>query len=294
MSRLEYFGLPCEDDYATWLDLLHVAPSAQLLQRLGDFLEDYLREKNLSCYVLGVSGGIDSGFLAALLHARAIPFQPFSLVIQGNRPEEAERAAAICRAYGPTGASVPCLQTLTPLYDEVSSFLGRVFPGTTPIAEGNLKARMRMVFLYHAAQLLGGCVLSTDQLDEFLTGFWTLHGDVGDVSPLQVIPKTTEYALAGLLCESLKDPGPLRATIAATPTDGLGITPSDLDQLAISSYSELEGLFEEYFQLNNRHDQGISLPNDQDRLDRIRQTTVIKRFESTPFKRQGPMVFNPL
>ena len=57
-------------------------------------------------------------------------------------------------------------------------WFGLLFIGiVVGIATGNVK-----VFLYHVAHLHTGCVLGTDQLDELLTGFWTLHGDAGDVS----------------------------------------------------------------------------------------------------------------
>ena len=294
MIRPESMDVPREDDFGVWLALLEIEPSGELLDRLALFLRTYLKEHGLARFVLGVSGGIDSGFLAALMHARSIPFTPFSLVIQGNTPEEASRAEAICRAYGPQESFASRIQDLTPLYAAISSLFQNIFQNTTRIAEGNLKARSRMMFLYHAAQLLKACVLSTDQLDELLTGFWTLHGDVGDVSPLQLIPKTTEYELARMLCAELDDPAPLQAAIAATPTDGLGISSSDLDQLDVSSYREVEEIFREYFSLRNRRAQGIPLPEDEQRLAVLRQRTVVKRFEATSFKRQGPVVLNPL
>ncbi len=294
MARPESMDIPDEDNFSAWIELLEVPASRGLLDRIARFLQDYLKDNNLSCYVLGVSGGVDSGFLAALMYARSIPFQPFSLIIDGNTSEEAARAQAICKAYGFKDLALSHFQDLTSLYLAASDLFARFFQESNRIAEGNLKARSRMMFLYHAAQLLRGCVLSTDQLDELLTGFWTLHGDVGDVSPLQLIPKSTEYELAGMICDELDDPEPLRATMAAVPTDGLGISSSDLEQLGVSSYRAAESIFRAYFSLQNRRIQGIAMPEDNARLEVLRQKTVIKRFESTSFKRQGPLVLNPL
>lgn len=294
MARPESMDIPREDDFSAWLELLEIPASRELLDRIACFLRDYLKDNDLSCYVLGVSGGVDSGFLAALMHARSIPFHPFSLVIEGNTPEEIARAEAVCTTYGLKDSPFPSTRDLTSLYQTFSDALVRCFRQTNRIAEGNLKARSRMMFLYHAAQLLHGCVLSTDQLDELLTGFWTLHGDVGDVSPLQLIPKTTEYELAEMLCDELTDPTLLRATMEAIPTDGLGIASSDLDQLGVSSYTALEEVFREYFSLMNRRVQGIALPGEEERLCLLREETVVKRFEATSFKRQGPAVLNPL
>ena len=63
---------PRDDDYALWLELLEVKASGRLLDVLGDFLRDYLRSSGRKLYVLGLSGEIDSSFLAALLHSRDI------------------------------------------------------------------------------------------------------------------------------------------------------------------------------------------------------------------------------
>ncbi len=293
MRRSEYMVLPDDDDFHAWLQLFDVAATPELLEHLGDFLTDYLKEHHLTCYVLGVSGGIDSGFLAALMHHRNIPFKAFSLSIHGNAPEEVRRAEAICNAYAAADQVPPASHSLSSLYTSISDSLASVFPETSRIAEGNIKARSRMLFLYHAAQLFQGCVVSTDQLDELLTGFWTLHGDVGDISPLQVIPKSTEYALAGMLCDLLDDAAPLRAAMAATPTDGLGISSSDLDQLGVASYDELEDIFREYFALRIKATEGCFPEESAFRLQVLRQTVAVKRFESTGFKRRGPLVFNP-
>lgn len=183
-----------------------------LLDAIGDSLETYLRQSGLSMYVMGLSGGIDSSFLAAVLHWRRIPYLGFCLPIATNTPAEIERGTKVALAYAnpPAGVRHDPVQDFSGLYTEISRVFGEIHLTSTPLAEGNIKARIRMLFLYHTAQIHGGCVLSTDQLDELLTGFWTLHGDVGDVSPIQLIPKSAEYDLARLLCAKLADPGPLR------------------------------------------------------------------------------------
>ena len=53
------------------------------------------------------------------------------------------------------------------------------------IRKGNIKARIRMMYLYNVAQINKGLVLSTDNYTEYLLGFWTLHGDVGDFGMIQ-------------------------------------------------------------------------------------------------------------
>lgn len=60
----------------------------------------------------------------------------------------------------------------------------------TPIADGNIQARLRMIYLYNLASIHKGLVMSTDNQTEYQLGFWTIHGDVGDFDPIQDLWKT--------------------------------------------------------------------------------------------------------
>ena len=295
MAALPRMDCPQDDDYALWLELLSLKASSALLDAIGDSLETYLRQSGLSMYVMGLSGGIDSSFLAAVLHWRRIPYLGFCLPIATNTPAEIERGTKVALAYAnpPAGVRHDPVQDFSALYTEISRVFGEIHLASTPLAEGNIKARIRMLFLYHTAQIHGGCVLSTDQLDELLTGFWTLHGDVGDVSPIQLIPKSAEYDLARLLCAKLADPAPLQAAIEAVPTDGLGISASDLDQLQVDSYAEVERLFVDYFTLKARdRSQGL-LPEDRAACERLEASGPVRRFLASGYKRKGPALFDP-
>ena len=298
MSMYSTMICPDDTDYQAWLDLLQIRASGTLLQEIGDFLVKYRTDNNLDCYVVGLSGGIDSTFLAALLYSRNIPYLGFCLPIEGNAPEEIIRGEAAAKAYG-TAHLIPGVtemgrsQNLTDLYFAVSERFSGICPATTPLAEGNIKARLRMLFLYHMAQVHRGCVLSTDQLDELLTGFWTLHGDVGDVSPLQLIPKSVEYELAELLCNELDDPAPLQAAIKAVPTDGLGISSSDLEQLGVDSYVTVEKLFREYFQLKLVQGAGSLTEEQTQRMRELEETGPVVRFLRSGYKRSGAILFDP-
>ncbi len=295
MSALPRMDCPSDDDYALWLELLALKASPALLEAIGDSLEEYLRVSGRTMYVMGLSGGIDSSFLAAVLHDRGIPYLGFCLPIASNTPAEIDRGTRVAEAYAnpPFGIRFDPVRDFSELYAEISRVFGSIQSASTPLAEGNIKARIRMMFLYHMAQLHGGCVLSTDQLDELLTGFWTLHGDVGDVSPIQHIPKSVEYELARMLCARLADPAPLYAAIEAVPTDGLGISSSDLDQLQVDSYAEVERLFTEYFTLKLRERaQGLN-PDERSAGVRWAEAGPVRRFLLSGYKRRGAALFDP-
>ena len=142
------------------------------------------------------------------------------------------------------------------------------------IRYGNMKARIRMMVLYHIAHLHDGIVLSTDNYTEYLLGFWTLHGDVGDFGMIQSLFKTEVYELSAYLANNLtkEESDVLNECINAVPTDGLGITDSDLDQLGAKSYFEIDNLLILWLNGNTE----------------LKDNTVIKRMLNTRFKRENP------
>lgn len=133
--------------------------------------------------------------------------------------------------------------------------------GQTKIANGNIQARLRMMFLYNLASIHKGLVMSTDNQTEYQLGFWTIHGDVGDFNPLFGLWKTEVYEIAkwievmyGTMAEGadeamdmddyLNKELAIYKSIALTPTDGLGISNSDLDQIGAKSYAEVDDILQ--------------------------------------------------
>ena len=89
---------------------------------------------------------------------------------------------------------------------------------SSKIAKGNLRARLRMITLYHIARKLKtGMVMSTDNLSEFWMAFWTICGDVGDFCLIQNMLKGLELED---FAQYLKVPAKI---LAQLPDDGLGV-----------------------------------------------------------------------
>ena len=240
----------------------------------------YIMDNQLKSLVLGVSGGIDSAFAAALLR----PVCDFtntkligrSITMETNKEDEIERSKLVgslfCHDFEHLDYShiyTVCEQTL-PKY-EYDTLLSK-------LRMGNCMARIRMICLYDLAQLNRGMVISTDNFTEYLTGFWTLHGDVGDYAPFLHLWKTEVYLAAQFLCKDhTKDQADaLKQCIDAVPTDGLGISNSDLEQLGAETYQEVDEILTAY------------LNGDKS----VEQHTVIERFRSSEYKRANPIAIS--
>ncbi|MEI6378815.1 MAG: NAD(+) synthase [Candidatus Falkowbacteria bacterium] len=151
------------------------------------------------------------------------------------------------------------------------------------IAQGNIKARLRMIHVYQVAGLLKGIVLSTDNLSELWMGFWTLHGDVGDYGMIQNLLKGLElYDLARYL-------GVPKEIIAAKPDDGLGIGKGDEDQLH-APYDKIDEVMITFYQqnephiINRRH--SAVLPAVEGVKPEV-VSELVARYQATNYKRWG-------
>ena len=125
-----------------------------------------------------------------------------------------------------------------------------------------------MMYLYNLASILKGLVMSTDNQTEYQLGFWTIHGDVGDFDPIQDLWKTEVYGLAEWLSnyyiDTLKSLNSaeeklkycrmyeaINESIGLTPTDGLGISNSDLEQIGAKSYNEVDDILSRFIPFEN-------------------------------------------
>lgn len=237
---------------------------------------NYVTSNGLKAMVLGISGGIDSTVVAAICHEvskkTGIPLIGRSLPIKNKSDEFATSVhvgEAFCNEF-----SVYRLERSyrAALFDACadagdvnmanSYYLDELeeMPSRTPIANGNLQARCRMMYLYDIASRYKGLVMSTDNQTEYQLGFWTIHGDVGDFDPIQDLWKTEVYELAKWISNRYKNiehhytimtgagskSDAIELSIALTPTDGLGISNSDLEQIGAKSYDEVDDILSRY------------------------------------------------
>ena len=199
----------------------------KLKDKIVNDLVDYRNTYNINNIVLGMSGGIDSALTAALFKEAGWEVTGMTLPIHQNQ-EETDRGVEACKALGINHIQVD----LSEAYDAYRILaLKEADPDisvdvdqedkSAKVRAGNIRARLRMITLYNMANKLGGIVGSTDNFSELSAGFWTLHGDVGDVAPIQSLTKSWEVPL---LAEALGVPNSI---VEATPTDGLGVDAGD-------------------------------------------------------------------
>ena len=261
-----------------------------VLARLLRQLVQYRDQAGVRTAVLGMSGGVDSALTAALFKQAGWRVIGFTLPIRQD-PEESERGIEACEALGLEHVHLD----LTPQYESMVGAIGQIDPPLSDSDEeaartrrGNLRARLRMMTLYDQAHRFGGLVASTDNFSELGAGFWTLHGDVGDLAPVQGLTKSWEVPW---LARAVGVP---ERTWRAKPTDGLGIGAGDEAQIG-ATYLEWDiALFALHAALerNPRLDASelvASLGIEEDGHARGVLETMVTRLQRTWHKRVNPI-----
>ena len=182
-------------------------------------LSEYRTKWNVENVFLGMSGGIDSALTAALFKNAGWNVTGLTLPIH-QEPSETERGIEACESLGIEHLQVDLTQAFESYLEHATEVAdanlhGRDFYDSKDarVRGGNIRARLRMITLYNQASLHKGIVASTDNFSELAAGFWTLHGDVGDVAPIQSLTKSWEVPA---LAEHLGVP---ESIISAKPTD---------------------------------------------------------------------------
>lgn len=185
-------------------------------------LQDVLASGSSKGFVVGLSGGIDSGVAATLCVRAAGPerVQGIFLPSAVTPSEDAADVQLLADFLNIPVMTIP----IGPVIDQY-----RKMPcfTETPYLVGNLMARTRMTILYYYANQLNRLVCGTSNYTEYLLGYCTKYGDnAADVQPIIHLQKTQVWDLA----KTLGIPARL---IEKTPSAGLWQNQTDEDELGM-------------------------------------------------------------
>lgn len=282
---------------------------AEIFDNLILKTNNYIKYNNLKCMVLGISGGLDSTVTAAICHEveklnNDVRFIGVNLPCSSNTVFENDSANIAMKAFCKAGNS--WTENLQKEYQLMKSTC-ELHVDSTDISQGNIKARLRMIYLYNIASVMSGIVMDTDNLTEHHLGFFTIHGDVGDLNPIGGLWKHEVYELAQYLLNdyyhtsditdslSYKEMA-LQAAIGITPTDGNGVNNfGDMGQIApefvmdnnIEAYKKVDDIIQTYIEYKSHHPEEYQNVIDElytkYKYDTV--VNIIKRIKNTEYKR---------
>lgn len=238
------------------------------------FLRHHVKVSGRKGVVVGMSGGLDSSLVAKLCAAAIGPRNVLGLSLPegSGRSQDVKDAKAWAERLGVEFRTI----VIGPIVAAAAKQLR--IRGQDRIGLGNVKARVRMIALYHVARDDDRLVIGTSNKSELACGYTTKGGDaLSDFAPIGDLYKTQALEMA----RHLRLP---RAIVEKAPTAGLWPGQTDEGELGIT-YDELDRIL---FGIELRL--GTEEIAERAGLDVKEVTRVEHLVESAVHKRKMPLV----
>ncbi len=239
------------------------------VERISQFLKDFIEKNGFKGATIGISGGIDSAVVAAIL-SRVLPKDRIRALVLPERdshPDSVKDAKMVCEKYG-----LECqVRPITPILKKLGIYKLQPPAAFVPytvkakyamakwqehgqdavyerdiamegsedflkgIAYYRAKHRVRMCVLYMEAEMRGYTVVGTTNKTEWMTGFYVKWGDdATDVEPLLHLYKTQVFELGKFLQvpeRILKKPPSPDLVPGVTDEFALGMKYEEIDRI---------------------------------------------------------------
>jgi NAD+ synthase len=190
---------------------------------IKEFIKTYVQNSGSEGVVIGMSGGVDSAVTAILCRAALGKKKSICLFLPDETtPKEDFKHFKILVDRFDIDYNKIDINNL------VKQFNNNCLIKPDKYALANVKARVRMIFLFEYANMKHRLVCGTSNKSELLVGYFTKYGDGGvDIQPMGDLYKTQVWELA----KYLKIP---KEIVSKSPTAGLWHGQMDEHELKMS------------------------------------------------------------
>lgn len=253
-------------------------------------IRDYFGKMGFKKAVLGSSGGIDSAVVQALLTDALGSEQVMAILLPSQYSSEGSitDARQLSENLGNPYEIIPIESAFKAFEGGLSSmFKGLAFN----LAEENIQARSRAVYLMAISNKLGYILVNTSNKSEMSVGYSTLYGDMcGSLSILGDVFKTEVYALARYLNkDGVRIPEDI---INKAPSAEL--RPDQKDSDSLPEYDILDAILKDYIELQISPESIIEKGFDAatvNKVIRLVNNSEYKRFQAPPILRVSQKAF---
>lgn len=197
------------------------------VEHVVEWLKEQVKGSGTEGILVGLSGGIDSAVVAALIK-KAFPENSLGIILpcKSNEKDKLD-AVELAEAVNIDYIEIELTNEHNSLYKSVNEALGKRAQKRR-LTDANLRARLRMSALYAVGNDLGYLVSGTDNAAELLTGYFTKYGDGGvDILPLAHLTKREVFQWAEYL-------GVPKSILDRKPSAGLWEGQTDEDEMGVT------------------------------------------------------------
>ena len=164
-------------------------------KRICRFIKEYVENAGAKGIVLGLSGGVDSGTIAALSSLAIGGENVLGLMMpetENFNQKDIDDAKVVADLFHLQTQVCDMSDALNGIYKGIP-----VFDLSDKLCKGNIKARTRMIFLYYYANKQSRIVCGSSDKSETMMGYFTKWGDAAaDIAPIMDLYKTQVRKLA--------------------------------------------------------------------------------------------------
>ena len=253
-------------------------------------IKNYFKKLGFTKAILGLSGGIDSA-VTIVLAAKALGAENVLAVLlpsQFSSDHSVKDAEDLAKNLESPYEIIPIQEG----YESMHQSLKPIFKDLPfDLAEENIQARIRGVFLMALSNKFGYILLNTSNKSEAAVGYSTLYGDMnGGLSVLGDVYKTEVFELARFINQE-KELIP-ENTIVKPPSAEL--RPDQFDSDSLPDYDILDEILFQYIEKRKGPAELINMGFDESIVSRILKLVNIseyKRFQTPPILRVSPKAF---
>ena len=210
------------------LDEITKKDFASIQEKIGSFLVEEIRERRSQGVIFGLSGGIDSAVIA-MLCAKFVREKSLALIMPDSKITPESDTEDAIKIVDNTHLEYKLID-IGFIHKEYSKYIE-----PSPLAFGNLGARIRSNILYYYANARNYLVLGSGDRSEFLIGYFTKYGDgAADLLPIVSLYKTQirEFAkFLGVPSSIISKPSGPRLWEGHTAETENGLTYEEIDSI---------------------------------------------------------------
>ncbi len=207
-------------------------------------LRDYFRKNGFTKACLGMSGGIDSAVVLALISEVLEPenIEVLMMPSQFSSGHSVTDSQDMIARLGVRSELIP----IAPAFEALTLSLAPIFRDTPfGTAEENLQARLRGIMLMALSNKRGNILLNTSNKSESAVGYGTLYGDMtGSLAPIADLYKTEVYELARYINHTRE----VIPTNIITKAPSAELRPGQRDSDSLPPYEVLDAILAQFIE----------------------------------------------